>query len=194
MRKLFLGLILTLTSLTVYCQDNTQNDTSVNLIVNGKNAYYQKTVKVDSNIMESMIYLRSLEFMAAKNFQQTYGYEQEGKLICTTSQDLNTNNIYIGDDGDDVDQYTVQFAITIDMKNKKYRYTINNVVFFRPTESGNRRLTLYDMNVKATNTQSKRVAKDAKKVIDSFEKYLSGLTSELYLAIEHKSPVDSTKF
>lgn len=194
MRTFFLGLILTLTSLTAYCQDNTSTDTTVNIIVNGKNAYYQKTVKVDSNIMESMIYLRSLEFMAAKNFQQTYGYEQEGKLICTTSQDLNTNNIYIGDYGDDVDQYTVQFAIIIDMKNKKYRYTINNVVFFRPTETGNRRLTLYNMYVKATNTKSKSVAKDAKKVIESFEKYLGGLTSELYTAIEHQSPVDSTKF
>jgi len=193
-RTLFLGLILTITSLTAYCQDNPQTDTTVNIIVNGKNAYYQKAVKVDSNIMESMIYLRSLEFMAAKNFQQTYGYEQEGKLICTTSQDLNTNNIYIGDDSDEVDQYTVQFAITLDMKNKKYRYTIHNVVFFRPAETGNRRLTLYDMYIKATNTQSKRVAKDAKKVIDSFEKYLNSLTNELYLAIEHKSPVDSTKF
>ena len=54
---------------------------SINLKTENNNAYYQKTFKVDSNIKVSTIYTRVLEFMAAKNFQQNYGYEQEGKLF-----------------------------------------------------------------------------------------------------------------
>jgi hypothetical protein len=193
-KTLFLSFVLAFATLTAWCQNTIISTDSVQLHVDGNNAYYQKTVKVDSNIMESMIYLRSLEFMAAKNFQQNYGFDQEGKLICTTTQDLNTNNVYIGDDSDNVDPYTVQFSIILDMKNRRYRYTISNIVFYRPTETGSRRLTLYDMYEKATNTQSKRVAKDAKKLIESFEKYIATLTGELYQAVEKKTAVDNTKF
>ncbi|SDT22075.1 hypothetical protein SAMN05216490_2773 [Mucilaginibacter mallensis] len=194
MKTLFLSFAFILLAFAARCQGNTANPDSVSLRVDGTNAYYQKTVKVDSSIMESMIYLRSLEFFAAKNFQQNYGFDQEGKLICTTAQDLNTNKVYVGDEGDNVDPYTVQFSITIDMKNRRYRYTINNVVFYMPTETGNRRLGLYDMYLKATNTQSKRVARDAKKVLDSFERYIASLTGELYQAVEKKGAIDSTKF
>lgn len=206
MKALFLSLLIAGATFTAYCQGNYMpgskapvaiNDTytdTVKLQVDGTNAYYAKTVRVDSSITESKIYLRSLEFMASKNFQQNYGYDEEGKLICTTTQDLNTNEVYVGDDSDNVDPYTVQFTITIDMKNRRYRYTINNVVFFRPTETGNRRLTLYDVYVKATNTSSKRVAKDAKKVISSFERYITTLTNELHQAIELKQVTDNPKF
>jgi len=206
MKAFFISLVIAITVSSVQAQVVTVqiNDIkrpvptpyidTVKLQVDGSNAYYQKTVKVDSNITESMIYVRALQFMAAKNFQQNYGYEQDGKMICTTTQDLNINEIYIGDDADEVDPYTVQFSITLDMKNKRYRYTVSNVVFFRPTDSGNRRLTLFDMYTKASNTDSKRVAKDAKKLIASFEKYLSTFTTELYADIEQKSMIHNSKF
>ncbi len=194
MKTFFLSFALIFLAFSARCQDNTVITDSIAIHVDGKNAYYQKTVKVDSNVMESMIYLRSLEFFAAKNFQQNYGFDQEGKLICTTTQDLNTNKVYIGDESDNVDPYTVQFSIIVDMKNRRYRYTISNVVFYMPTETGNRRQGLYDIYEKATNTQSKRVARDAKKVLDSFERYISSLTGELYQAIEKKAAIDNTKF
>jgi len=170
------------------------NADSLQLMIDSTNAYYQKVVKVDSNIMESMIYERALQFFAAKNFQQNYGDEQEGKLIYTTTQDLNTSRIYIGDDMDPVDPFTAQFSITLDLKNRRYRYTISNVVIYRPAEDGNRRLTLYDIYEKATNTDSKRIAKDAKKVQVAFEKYISALITELYRDIEQKSAIHSPKF
>ncbi|WP_426668225.1 DUF4468 domain-containing protein [Mucilaginibacter sp. McL0603] len=205
MKILFLSIILAFITLTTYAQEGTVKISqansgsvkpptdSVKLQIDGNNAYYQKIVKVDSSIKVSEIFLRALQFMAGKNFQQTYGYQQEGKLIFTTTQDLNINPVTTGTDLDNVEQYSVQFAITIDMKNGRYRYTVHNVVFFRPTDSGNSRLTLYDMHQKATG-DTKWVAKDARKVITSFERYLSTLTAELNEGIEHKSAIYQPKF
>ncbi len=166
---------------------------SVTLQVNGRNAYYQKTVKVDSDIKVSTIYIRVLQFMAARNYQQTYGYEQEGKLIFTTTQDLNINPVTNGSDLEDVQEYNVQFAIAIDMRNGRYRYTISNVTFYRPTDNGNMRLTLYEMVQKVTG-DSRSVAKDARKLISSFERYLDGLTTELYEGVEYKAAIYQPKF
>jgi hypothetical protein len=169
-----------------------QTDT-VKLKIDGNNAYYQKVVKLDSNINEPTIYLRALQFMASKNIQQTYGYQPEGKLIFSTVQDLNINGAYVGDENDAVEPYSVQFAITLDMKSRTYRYTINNVVFFLPTETGNKRATLNDIYLKATN-DSRRIAKNANKLIASFERYLTSLTRELYVAVEQKSAMYNSKF
>ncbi len=166
---------------------------SIKLQVDGKHAYYQKKVKADS-LPEGLIYVRVIQFMASKNFQQNYGYQEEGKLIFTTTQDLNINPVYVGDDNDNVDPYTVQFAITLDLKNGSYRYTINNVTIYRPTQNGNKRETLYDMYVKATNTDSRRIAKDARKVIESFERYMDTLTDELNESIVQKSAIYNQKF
>jgi hypothetical protein len=173
---------------------DTQAADSVTLSIDGTNAYYQKTVKVDSGIGISAMYLRSLEFMAAKNYQQTYGYQEEGKLIFTTTQDLNTNAITTGSDIENTEVFSVQFAVTLDMKKQRYRYTIHNVIFFRPTENGNLRIPLYDMYVKETNGDAKWIRKDAKKVIDSFERYITNLTNELYESIEHKAAIYNSKF
>jgi hypothetical protein len=205
MRILLLSITLAFITLTTYAQEGTVKTSQVNsgpakpstdsvkLQVDGKNAYYQKIVKVDSSIKVSDIFIRALQFMAGKNFQQTYGYQQEGKLIFTTTQDLNINPVTTGTDLENVEQYTVQFAITIDIKNGRYRYTVHNVVFFRPADGGNSRLTLYDLNQKATG-DTKWVAKDARKVITSFERYLSTLTAELNEGIEHKSAIYQPKF
>ena len=165
---------------------------SVKLKIDAEHAYYQKVIKVDSTIRVSQIYVRTLQFMASKNFQQTYGYQEEGKLIFTTTQDLNVNPA--GDDSDQLDPYTVQFAITVDAKNRLYRYTINNVVFFIPVDNGNKRETLYDVYVKANSKESKRIAKEAKKLIESFERYITTLTDDLYEGIEQKSLIYKSKF
>jgi hypothetical protein len=167
---------------------------SIKLQVEHNNAYYQDVVKADSNITEPTIYIRTLQFMASKNIQQNYGYQEEGKLIFSTTQDLNINRVYVGDDNETVQEYSVQFAITLDLKKGHYRYTINNVVFFLPTENGNRRENLNDIYLKATNTDSRRVARDAKALITSFERYISALTDELYQAIEQKSIMYKSKF
>ena len=163
---------------------------TVTLKVDGKTAYYQNSVKVDS-VTERIIYLRAIQFMASKNFQQNYGYQEEGKLIFTTAQDLNVNPTYVGDDNDTVDPYTVQFSLTLDIKNHSYRYTITNVLFFRPTDNGSRRETLYDIHLKESDNESRRIAKYATKLVASFEKYLDSLLAELYAGIEQKSPVYS---
>jgi hypothetical protein len=198
MTKHFLFVLLMVFSLSAaHAQGNKPTDTSadsIKLKVEGNNAYYQHTVKVDSGITENKIYLRALEFMAGKNFQQNYGYDEEGKLICTTTQDLNINPFSASGDVDPVDPFTVQFAITVDMKNRRYRYTINNVVFFIPSETGNRRLSLYEVNQMANNTESRRVAKNTQKLISAFESYIGTLTNELYQAIEQKRQMDNTKF
>jgi len=163
---------------------------SVKLTIEGNYAFYQGKVKVDS-LPEGLMYIRAVQFMAAKNFQQNYGYQEEGKMIYFTTQDLNVNPVYVGDDDDILNPYTVQFSMILDLKNGSYRYTINNVVFFRPDGNGNKRETLYDMYLKATNTNSRRVAKDARKLLDSFEKYLNTLTSELYDGIDQKPSIYS---
>src|SRR5579862_9476882 len=80
----------------------TPQDT-IKLQIENTNAYYQKTFKVDSNVKISIIYLRALQFMAAKNFQQNYGYEQEGKMIFTSTQDLNKNATISDNNNDDPD-------------------------------------------------------------------------------------------
>ncbi|MBS1500909.1 MAG: DUF4468 domain-containing protein [Bacteroidetes bacterium] len=167
---------------------------TIRLHVEGTKAYYQQVVKVDSSIKLSSIYTRTLEFMAAKNFQQNYGYEQEGKLIFTTTQDLNENANFTDNDNDNPEPYTVQFSITVDMKNGRYRYTITNVVFYLPTDNGNRKLSLYEVYQKEGDDQPRRISKDAKKLIDSFERYLGTLTQELYDEIEHKAAIYNSKF
>jgi hypothetical protein len=166
---------------------------SIKLQIENTNAYYQKTFAVDSSIKVSLIYLRALQFMAAKNFQQNYGYEQEGKMIFTTTQDLNKNTT-ASDNDDNPETYTVQFAITIDMKNGRYRCTISNVTFYLPRDSGNRRMTLFDVYLKEAGAEPKRVQKDAKGLIDSFEKYLITLTNDLNAEIEHKAAIYNSKY
>lgn len=202
MKALLICVGLALVTLAGYAQDETgkngsvplpQGD-SVTLKIDGNSAYYQKTVKVDTGIGVSLIYLRTLQFMAAKNFQQTYGYEQEGKEIFTTTQDLNTNPFTIGNYSDNIDPFTVQFAVTVDMKKQRYRYTIHNVTFYRPTETGNLRMSLYEMYLRATNGDSRSIKKDSKKVIDAFERYISSLTAELRESIGHKAMIYNTKF
>jgi hypothetical protein len=203
MKALVISIVLTFLSLGVHANlyafeegvwQNQQNNDSVKLIVDGDNAYYQKAVKVDSNIKEGLMYGRVLQFAASKNFQQNYGYQEEGKLIFTTTQDLNINQAYVGDDNDTVEPYTVQFALTLDLKNGGYRYTIHNVIFYLPTENGNRREGLFDIYQKATGADSRRLQKNAKKLIDSFERYISALTKELYAGIEQKSQIYNKKF
>lgn len=192
-KHLLFSIVFVLCACTAYCRPIIAND-SIKLKIEGKTAYYIQAVKVDSGITEHKIYMRTLEFMAGKNFQQNYGYDEEGKLICTTVQDLNTNVVSATSDNDIIDPYTVQFTITVDMKNRRYRYTINNIVFFIPTETGNMRLTMYEMYQKATNTDSRRIAREAEKYISSFERYIGDLTDELHQAVEQKRAIDSNKF
>jgi len=202
MKALLLCIGLTFITLMGHAQDEAgkngalplpQGD-SVMIKIDGNTAYYQKSVKVDTSIGVSLIYLRTLQFMAAKNFQQTYGYEQEGKEIFTSTQDLNTNPFTIGNYSDNIDPFTVQFAVTVDMRKQRYRYTIHNVTFYRPTETGNLRMSLYEVYLRATNGDSRSIKKDSKKVIDAFERYISSLTAELRESIDHKAMIYNTKF
>ena len=153
------------------------NTDSVKLIVEGNNAIYQKTVILDSNITVPAIYIRAIQFMASKNITQTYGYQEEGRLIFSTFQDLNINKVYVGDDNEILQTYSVQFAITLDIKNKRYRYTIHNMLFFIPTEYGNKRVNMFELYQKATNTDSRRIAKEAKKMIEDRKKAIDNLKS-----------------
>ncbi len=168
---------------------------SIKLQTANSNAYYQKTFKVDSGIKVSSIYTRVLEFMAAKNFQQNYGYEQEGKLIFTTAQDLNiTQGTAFENYDTNPMPYTVQFAFSVDMKNGRYRCTISNVVFFLPSENGTRRTNLFEVYEKMTGNEPRRVKSYAKSLIDSFEKYLIDLTNGLYTEVDHKADIYNSKF
>jgi hypothetical protein len=167
---------------------------SVKLTAEGVHVFYQKVVTADS-IPLGLIYERAIQFMAAKNFQQNYGYEQEGKLIFTTSQDLNINPVYVGDENDAVNPYNAQFSVMLDLKNGRYRYTVDNVVFFFPTDNGNKRETLYDVYLKATgNGESRRMERVYLSIIDSFQKYISTLVTELRGAIEQKQNIYNSKF
>ncbi|HTI57989.1 hypothetical protein [Mucilaginibacter sp.] len=164
---------------------------SIRLQIDSNMAWYQKTFKTDSDIKVSKIFLRALQFMAAKNFQQNYGYEPEGKMIFTTTQDLNPTQ---PGNYDELQIYTVQFAVTIDIKNARYRTTIHNVTFYLPSETGNRRLTLKEMNQRAVFGSSRSVRKEAARIMESFERYLVGLTNELYVEVEHKAIIYDPKF
>jgi hypothetical protein len=198
MKTLLLIFALASASFSAVANDGTlstagaQADT-MKLQVDNRDAFYKQTVKADS-LSVDLIFNRTIQFMAAKNFTQTYGYEEEGKLIFTTSQDLNINPVYVGDDNDIIDPYTAQFAVILDIKPGVYRYIITNVVFFHPAGSFSKRETLLDIYSKATNTESKRVARNAQKLISSFEKYLHTLVDDLYQGIEQKSVMYSSKF
>jgi hypothetical protein len=209
MKTLILSIALLLTAAIVRAQDDGNSVVRTYQIDHGKNgttatvhdsirmqvdsnmAWYQKAFKTDSNIKISMIYLRALQFMAAKNFQQSYGYEQEGKMIFTSTQDLNPT---LPGNYDELQIFTVQFAVTIDIKNARYRTTIHNVTFYLPAETGNRRLTLKEMNQRAVFGNSKAVRKEAARIMESFERYLVSLTNELYVEVEHKAVIYDPKF
>jgi hypothetical protein len=196
MKSLLLIFVFAFFSLASFAKSiyngNSADDT-LKLQMEGTNAYYQVTVKADS-VPEGLIYVRAVQFMASKNFQQNYGYMEEGKLIYTTTQDLNINPAYIGDENDGASPYTVQFSITLDLKNGRYRYTVGNILFFFPTGNGNKRETLYDVYLKANNSEPKRVAREYKKIIDSFERYVTNLTNELNEGIIQKTRIYNPKF
>jgi hypothetical protein len=207
MRTIILAIIFSYTSISAFAEKqpisfsnyadtskSKQLPDSVKLEVDGNYAYYQKVIKLDSSITEPLIYIRAVQFMASRNITQTYGYQEEGKLIFSTFQDLNINAVSITDDNETVQPYSVQFAITLDLKNKLYRYTINNVVFFLPSETGNRRETLYDIYQKYNNTDSRRIARDAKKLLASFERYLTSLTNDLRDDIEQRQAGRKSNF
>jgi hypothetical protein len=194
MKSILLSLIISFTFFQSFAQANHNADT-VKLIADTSGVtYYQKTFIVPAKINDSVTYNKILEFMAAKNIQQTYADDSGRKLIFSTSQDLNTNLIYITDESDMVDPYTVQFAVMIDLRSHRYRFTVNNVVFYRPSPTGSRREPLYYIYLKATNTESKRVAKDAKKLLDSFQRYLTAFTADLTKTIEQKSAAYNSVF
>ncbi|MBS1527324.1 MAG: hypothetical protein JST19_16850, partial [Bacteroidetes bacterium] len=86
MKRLLFFCVISCLPFAALAQDTYHGPDTIKLHVEGTRAYYQQVVKVDSNIRLSSIYTRVLEFMAAKNFQQNYGYEQEGKVIFTTTQ------------------------------------------------------------------------------------------------------------
>jgi len=197
MKAILLSALLAVSVITVKAQDksvpgHTLDSVKLTMDTNDM-AYYQRVIKLDSSIKLSTIYTRVLEFMAARNFQQTYGYEQQGKLIFTTTQDLNINAKY-GGENDDPDTYSVQFSTTLDMRNGRYRYTINNIIFYLGSQSGNRRMPLYELYQIETNGDSRRYQKNARNLIESFEKYLGGLTTDLHTEIEHRAPIYNQKF
>jgi hypothetical protein len=55
-------------------------------------------------------------------------------------------------------------------------------------------MTLYEVYDKETGNEPRRIQRNAKIIVDSFEKYLVTLTSELYIEIEHKAAIYDTKF
>lgn len=172
-----------------------RNTDSVALLVDSdRDAYYQKAIVVKPSIPAYIIYERAVQFMASKNFTQTYGNDNEGKLIFTTTQDLNLSPSYIGDQNDNIYTYAVQFSITLDVKNGRYRYTVNNIVFFHPEGSANKRETILDIYLKKRDARSKSVSLTAAAFIDSFERYLYSLTTELRGGIEQRSAIYNSKF
>jgi hypothetical protein len=194
MKTLVFSLMLACAALTCRAYYTRPIFDSVKLVADSNQTYYQKVVKVAPGISDTSVYIRILEFMAGKNIQQSYADELGRKLIFTTAQDLNNNLVYVGDDNDAVDPYSVQFAVTLDLKPHKYRYTISNVIFYLPTQTGNRRETLNDIYLKATTASSRHVAKDAKKLLDSFERYLSALTGELNFYVNKKQSMYKSTF
>jgi hypothetical protein len=194
MKSFLLSLAISFTAFQSFAQANRTHSDTIKLLTDSSHAYYQKIFTLPAGINDSVAYTKILEFMAAKNIQQTYADDSGHKMIFSTSQDLNTNLVYIGDEADAVDPYTVQFAVIIDLRSHRYRFTVNNVVFYSPSPTGSRREPLYDMYLKATNKESKRVAKDAKKILDSFQRYLLAFTADLTKTIEQKSPAYNSVF
>ncbi|TSJ40578.1 hypothetical protein FO440_12565 [Mucilaginibacter corticis] len=201
MKTLVINLTLLLLTFTAFAKDglpasNTLPDTIKILTDTNHNVYYQKTVKVGDNIMAPQIYERAIQVMSAKNLTQNYLDDTNWKLIFTTTQDLNinVNRLFVADINEEIDPYTVQFAITLDIKNGRYRYTVNNIVFFLPINSYNKRETFYETYMKASTAENKRISKNAKALIASFERYLAGLTDDLKQSIEQKATMYNAKF
>jgi len=192
MKNIFLSIIFVFAAISAFAGNQltlkAPADT-VKLLYDGKNTYYQKVVMVDT-ISEASIYLSAIEFMASKNFTQNYCDQDEGKLIFTSSQDLNIS----GYDSTQPNLYSVQFAIVLDMKNGRYRYTINSATFFY----NNIRWTLFDIYAAAynaqLNAQSKVNARFGKAVLTSFNAYLSSLLTEMNEDITHKSITGNSNF
>jgi hypothetical protein len=194
MKKIILVITLVLGCTALSGYGHTLTDTITLKTDSDNNVYYQKTVNIAGNTNVELMYDRLLQFMATKNFTQTYGDDQKWKFIFTTTQDLNINRARVGDDDDPIIPYTVQFAITVDLRNGRYRYTVNNALFFIPTVTYNKRETLYDIYVKANNNYDKRVAKDANALLASFERYLEQTTNELHQKIEQRSAMYNSNF
>lgn len=163
---------------------NAQTDT-VKLLYDGKHVYYQKVINVDG-ISEAEIYLRAVQFMALYNMQQTYGNQQEGKLIFTTTQQLNNFDFPT----DKSTQYTVQYAITLDMKNGRYRYTINSTIFYYNDNT----LTFYDLYSAANNGLRNNANLLGKTMLASFEVYLNTFVNDLNENIINKAVTSNSNF
>ena len=68
-------------------------------------------------------------------------------------------------------------------------------MFFFPTDNGNKRETLYDIYLKTSGTgESRRMEKVYKSIVDSFERYIGTLVTELREAIEQKLTIYNSKF
>ena len=55
-------------------------------------------------------------------------------------------------------------------------------------------MTLRELYDKETGNEPRRIQRNAKTIVDSFERYLVSLTGELYTEIEHKAAIYQSKF
>ena len=91
--------------------------------------------------------------------------------------------------------YTVQFAITIDMKNGRYRYTVQNVIFYLPTDGGNRRQTcLKYIKKRWTAMQGDMPGTQPAKRSGLLNDTYNALTNDLHADIENKTAIHDPKF
>lgn len=129
MKKLLIALLLLSISIGVNAQRNkkTEDVPRIELKTDSSIGYYQEVVKLDTSYTETMLYKRAKQWVSStltsNSIQLNYDSMSEGKLIFTSEQ-----NLYIPQ-GVGTLPFIVRYAFTLEIKDGRYRYTINNIEF-----------------------------------------------------------------
>lgn len=168
--------------LAVLClKANAQKDTLFYKVdTAGQIAYIQDVFKLNTSLNKSELFKRSKQFIASNvtssSLQLNYDNVDDGKLIFTQTQNL------LIPQGVGSLPYEVKYTFTIEVKDAKVRYTVNNIEFAYKTIVGSilKRVTAYDEWYECKG--GKRYNNDTKRLF-SLQDHILGLANNLYAIV-----------
>ena len=156
-----------------------------------KRAYYQETIKVDSSSKKSSIYDKVKQWaasvLASTSIQLSYDKPEEGKLVFSMVE-----NLYIPQGFGSI-PFECRYTYTIDIKDAKYRYTVDNIEFGYLTLMlrNGKRETLYSQYLDCGRGDDYN---NSLKRILSFQKHIKMQTDNLQNLVNQSSLATKTDF
>lgn len=151
-----------------------------------KTAYYQNIVKIDTAILIDELQNRVKQFIA-NNIAGALAQIENNKVVYTTIQ-----NLFIPQ-GVGSMEFQVKYTMTIEIKQGKYRYTVNNIEIGYETLviRHGKRETLYTEYFACNNGQ--QYDNHLKRIV-SLEKHLKDIENVLYTVMSQKSKMTASDF